>query len=79
MTYKVIHERDSCIGCGACVAVCEKYWSLKEGKAFLKNAKKVGLKFEAEVKDLDCIKDAAETCPVNCIHIVDTKTGKKII
>jgi len=23
---KVIHEKDKCIGCGACVAVCPDFW-----------------------------------------------------
>jgi ferredoxin len=52
---------------------------LKEGKSSLKGAKKVGLNFELEVKEIGCNKDAAEVCPVNCIHIVDMTTGKKII
>ncbi|MEM5829172.1 MAG: ferredoxin [Candidatus Aenigmatarchaeota archaeon] len=79
MVYKIVHEKNACVGCGACVAACEKFWSLKEGKSSLKGAKKVGLKFELEVDKLDCIKDAAEVCPVNCIHIIDLKSGKKII
>ena len=79
MAYKIVHDRNACIGCGACVAACDKFWSLKEGKSFLKSAKKVGPNFELEVENLGCNKDAAEVCPVNCIHIVDLKTGKKII
>lgn len=79
MAYKIVHERDACIGCGACVAACEKFWSLKDGKSSLKGAKKVGLKFELEVEDIGCNKEAAEVCPANCIHIVDLKSGKKII
>lgn len=79
MAYKIVHERALCIGCGACVAACEKFWSLKEGKSNLKGAKKIGSKFELEVEKLDCNKDAAEVCPVNCIHITDLETGKKII
>ncbi|MEM5766399.1 MAG: ferredoxin [Candidatus Aenigmatarchaeota archaeon] len=79
MAYKILHEKDACIGCGACVAACEKFWGFKEGKSNLKGAKKVGINFELEVEKLDCIKDSAEVCPVNCIHIIDLKTGKKVI
>lgn len=79
MAYKIVHDRASCIGCGACVAACEKFWSLKDGKSSLKGAKKIGANFELEVEELNCNKDAAEVCPVNCIHIIDLKTGKKII
>lgn len=69
---KVIHEVEKCIGCGACVAVCDKFWALgSEGKAELKGAKAVGKNKELQIKDADlqCNKNAAETCPVNCIII----------
>ncbi|MEM7821728.1 MAG: ferredoxin [Candidatus Aenigmatarchaeota archaeon] len=79
MGYKILHDRNECIGCGACVSTCENFWSLKNGKSNLKGAKKVGQNFELEVEELDCNKDAAEVCPVNCIHIIDLKTNKKII
>lgn len=80
MKYKIIHERKNCIGCGACAASCPEFWSLKsDGKASLAGAKKVGVNFELEVDELKCNRDAAEVCPVNCIHIIETKTNKKII
>jgi ferredoxin len=79
MVYKIIHEKNKCIGCGACAAACDKFWRMEEGKSSLKGGKKVGSSFELELENLGCNKDAAEICPVNCIHIVDLKTGKKII
>jgi len=78
--YKIVHDRNSCIGCGACVASCQDFWSMDDdGKPKLKNAKKSGPNFELQVDDLKCNKDAAEVCPVNCIHIFDLKANKKII
>jgi len=69
---KIVLERKKCIGCGACVAVCPKYWSInKDGLAKLKGSKtdsKTGNE-ELEVKDIDCNNDAAETCPVQIIKI----------
>ncbi len=67
---KIIHEREKCIGCGACVSVCPEHWEMKDdGKAFLKDSKQVGEKFEKEIEAIGCNKEAAESCPVNIIHI----------
>ena len=67
---KVIHEKEKCIGCGACVAVCPDFWEMADdGKALLKGSKKSGNNFELEVKDSVCNQDAANTCPVQCIHV----------
>ncbi len=69
---KIIHQRKKCIGCGACVAVCPKFFKIdeKNSLARLKNSKKVSNNFELEVEDIDCIKEAAEMCPLKIITIV---------
>jgi ferredoxin len=74
---KVIHDRNVCIGCGACAAVCPDFWEMADdGKSRLKGGKdKNGAVFELEVDDPKCNKDAAQSCPVNCIHI--EKDGKR--
>jgi ferredoxin len=67
---KVIHEREKCIGCGACAAVCPDFWEMgDDGKSVLKGGKKIGKNFELTVKDAGCCKDAENTCPVQCIHV----------
>lgn len=59
---KIILEREKCIGCGSCQTVCPKYWRLdKEGKAEYLGP--------AELAEIDCNKEAAEVCPVQCILI----------
>lgn len=80
--YKIIHEREICIGCGACAAVCPDFWEMAEdGKSDLKNGKYVGKNQERIIdeKDFKCNNDAAEGCPVNCIHLENLKDGKRII
>lgn len=57
--YKVKIEKNKCIGCGSCVAVCEGNFELKEGKAIAKK----------ETSDLPCNKEAADTCPVQAITV----------
>ena len=68
---KVIHEREICIGCGACVSMCSKYWDMgDDGKSILKNAVNNQEKYELEVETIGCNQDAADSCPVHCIAIV---------
>jgi len=68
---KVIHQRDKCIGCGTCVAVCPAFWQMgDDGKASLKDAKDVGNgKFELACEDCGCCKEAASSCPVQIITV----------
>lgn len=69
---KIIHDREACIGCGTCAAVCPKYWKMDtDGKSRLIGSKKTGKTEDLEVKSIECNQDAAEACPVNCIHIED--------
>jgi len=68
---KIIQQRDKCIGCGTCVAVCPAFWQMgDDGKASLKDAKDVGSgKFELECEDPGCCKEAISSCPVQIISI----------
>ena len=89
--YKIIHDRDICIGCGACASVCPKYWEMKEdGKSSIIGGKRTGNGEEENLgnnsepltEDFDPNNEAAESCPVNCIHIHEVKedgTDEKLI
>lgn len=69
---KIIQERYKCIGCGTCAALCSSYWEMDEdGKSKLLGSE-AGSKpdtYEREVKNIGCNQEAADSCPVNCIHI----------
>jgi len=68
---KIIHEREKCIGCGACVGVCPNNWEMEDdGKSRLISSKPnlIG-NFELEVQEAGCSQDAVESCPVSIIHI----------
>ena len=56
---KIEYEEDKCIGCGACVAICSDNWEMQDMKAHPKKTE----------SDLDCNKEAANACPVQCINI----------
>ena len=69
---KIIQNREGCIGCGSCAAVCPKFWEMnyEEGKAILKDGKKNEKgEYELEVKDIECNQEAADVCPVSVIKI----------
>lgn len=68
---KITQEREKCIGCGTCVAVCSDFWQMNEdGKATLKGSKDAGNGiFELEADDPGCNKEAESACPVQIIKI----------
>jgi ferredoxin len=78
--HKLQQDRENCIGCGACEAVAPDFFEMKDdGKSQIKGAKKIKELWERDFdeKDFETIKEAADSCPVNVIHII--KDGKKII
>lgn len=79
MRFKITHERQLCIGCGSCAATCPDFWELAEdGFSTLKHSRGEGTeKEELELEDIACNQEAAELCPVNCIHIY--KDGRMLI
>lgn len=57
MTVKI---EEGCIGCGACESICDAVFSVDE----------VASVNEAAVADnMDCVKEAAEACPVSVIVV----------
>ncbi|WP_324736641.1 ferredoxin [Thermococcus sp. SY098] len=61
--WKVWVDRDVCIGDAICASLCPDVFEMDdEGKSFAK--------VEIIGEDLiDCVNEAAEACPVSCIHV----------
>lgn len=57
---KISIDREKCIGCGACAALCPKSFRMKENKA---------VAIKAEIAKISCEKEAADSCPVQVISI----------
>ena len=81
--YKIKHDRPNCIGCGACAAINEEFWEMNaDGKSDLKDAEKLEdgtEELEIDEKDFESNREAAESCPVNVIHIKNLETDEDII
>ncbi len=60
---KVKVNQDSCIGCGACAAICDKVFEINDDG--LSQAK------VEEVADTDTqdVRDAADACPTGAIEV----------
>jgi ferredoxin len=73
--YKIEIVTEECTGCAACNASCPECFEMKDDASGIPKAKAV----KPDVDELGCAMDAAQVCPVNCIHITDTEAGKKLI
>ena len=81
--YKVVLEREKCIGAATCVAVYPERWELQEDAKVSIKADVVKKENNLEIfwiteEELEKFKESAEVCPVNVIHIYDEQ-GNKII
>ena len=58
---KVVVNRDNCIGCGACEALCPEIFQIDDE----------GLSTAKEVKDLteEMVAEAIESCPTSAIEL----------
>ena len=81
--YKITLNRPDCIGCGACTVIADKFWEMNDdGKSDLingKNREDGKQELEIENRDFEINLEAAESCPVEVIHIENLETKEKII
>jgi len=84
--FRVELDKNACQGFGACVELCPQFFQLSnvDGKSRIEGAKKITKENKVvletlELEKLECVREAAEACPFNAIHIVNVETGEKII
>jgi ferredoxin len=53
-------DTSECIGCGACVDVCPAVFRLNDDA--------VCELVREDATDLQCVQEAIDTCPVECLH-----------
>ena len=61
MSKKVFIETEECIGCETCVELCPDVFGFDE-------VEEKAVVIQAEGGPEDCIDEAIDTCPVECIH-----------
>lgn len=72
----IVVDRGACISYGSCQAIAPKvFWLDNELLCRVKE----GIKEEFVNRHRKSILDAAESCPVFAITVIDRKTGKKLI
>lgn len=72
--YKIEYVESECNGDGVCAGLCSENWEMVERDGRLKAKPK-----NIETDELGCNMDAAEQCPANCIHIIEIRTGRRLI
>ncbi len=61
--WKVTVDRDACIGDGICASICPDVFEMDD------EGKSVVLKEIIDESLHECAQEAADSCPVSCIHI----------
>lgn len=70
---KVVLDRTKCIGCGTCAALCPKYFEMAADNLSKLKSGVTGTQKNLEeltISEIECIKDAADSCPGQAIKIV---------
>ena len=62
---KVKVNKDACIGCGACAAICDEVFEINDEGLSVAKVEEVKEELQDEVRD------AADSCPTGAIEIED--------
>ncbi|UCD97272.1 MAG: ferredoxin [Candidatus Bathyarchaeota archaeon] len=84
--FRVEIDKQACQSFGACIELCPEFFKFSDidSKSSIEGAEKISDKGAVvaerlELEELKCIKEAAEACPFNAIHITNLKTEEHLI
>lgn len=84
--YRIVYDREGCIGAAACVAAYPERWSLMDdgkadviGEGVKRNDDNTEQTLEFTEEEFQKMMDSAQACPVNVIHIIDLESGQRVI
>jgi len=76
--FKLEIVRPECIGCELCTETCPAIFQMApDGLSSLPGGRRVGDNDEQDLEEEGCTRQAADECPVTCIHIYEN--GQKLI
>ncbi len=82
-TIIIKYDKQRCIGNGNCTRITPETFSLNDGKAILKRAEIINgidqLEVAVNIEDEERLMNAARSCPVNAIEIIDKSLSKTLI
>jgi ferredoxin len=84
--YKIVYDREACIGAAACVAAYPERWEIVDdgkadltGKDVARNDDNTEQTVEITEEEFQKMMDSAQACPVTVIHIIDLETNERVI
>jgi ferredoxin len=84
--FRVEIDKQACQSFGACIELCPEFFKFSDidSKSSIEGAERISDKDvvvteRLELEELKCIKEAAEACPFNAIHITNLGTEENII
>ena len=83
-SHKIRHNRPDCIGCNACANIAPNFWTMSpmDGKSDIVGSsicENGWEELDISEENFDLNMAAAESCPVNVIHLINIGTGKELI
>jgi ferredoxin len=84
MPYQIVFDRPNCIACKACEVIAPEHWkiSAEDGKSeVVGGSKTADGKMTRDIDDaaLEANLNAAQSCPVNVIHLVNKANNEQVI
>jgi ferredoxin len=84
--FRVDVDKQACQSFGACIELCPKFFKFSDidSKSSIEGAQRISdqgkvVAERLELEELKCIKEAAEACPFNAIHITNLGTKERLI
>lgn len=84
--FRVELDKTICQSFGACVELCPQFFQLSDidTKSTIAGSEKITMNDvivseNIELNELDCIREAAESCPFNAIHIKNLETEERLV
>jgi ferredoxin len=84
--FRVELDKKTCQSFGACIELCPDFFQFSDidTKSTIIGSDKITkadivVSEHIELNELECIREAAESCPFNAIHILNLETEERLV